>query len=44
MSTSPLDHRGSRIVGGPALADVDLEMVVTEGDVVAAGVTQLVGK
>ena len=45
MSASPLDHRGSRRIGGhPALPDVGLDMVVTEGDVASAGVTQFVGE
>src|SRR3989441_7189107 len=45
VSASPLDHGGSRIVGGhAALADVGLDMLVAEGDVVPAGVANLVGE
>src|SRR2546427_562296 len=45
VSASPLDQGGSRRVGGhAALADVGLDMLVAEGDVVPAGVANLVGE
>src|SRR3989442_3890693 len=45
VSASPLDQGGARIVGShAALADVGRDMLVAEGDVVPAGVANLVGE
>src|SRR2546422_5444299 len=45
VSSSPFDQGGSRIVGGhAALADVGRDVLVAEGDVVPAGVANLVGE
>src|SRR6266852_7706883 len=45
VSASPLGQGGSRIVGGhAALADVRLDVLVAEGDVVPAGVANFVGE
>src|SRR6266850_5468646 len=43
--TEPVRHGGARVVGDhAALADVRLDVLMAEGDVVPAGVTNLVGE